>query len=199
MIGDDDEADEIMKNEACDSLHTFPTTASELHLTPVDFSRTRNPTWTRTQVRLSYLQEVGSVGPGIHWSVSASSKFQPPWTSHLSSKHHWFPCEIESLTFFCRNGLDWTSLGLGIPLPSLMTKKLKSLRACRVAWVELEDIPQGKLVNWAADVFDDALQFGSGSHVLIIQQISPRCLMYPSTFVRIFRNEPELRSISTLF
>ena len=60
MMDSEEEADEIMKDEACDSLQTSPATASELHLTPVDFPRTQNPTWTRTRVGLSYSQEVGS-------------------------------------------------------------------------------------------------------------------------------------------
>jgi len=83
-MDDDDEADEIMKDEACDSLHTFPATASELHLTPVDFPR--NPIWTRTLVRLPSSgsgvffdpeSQTSRMGPGIHGSISPSSKFQP--------------------------------------------------------------------------------------------------------------------------
>jgi len=48
---------------------------------------------------------------------------------------------------FRRNVPGWTNFRLGTRLPTLMTKKLKSLRECTVALVELEDIPERQLDN----------------------------------------------------
>ena len=83
---DDDEADETMKDEAYDSLHTFPVTASELHPTPLEESywnrNTDEAVWSSGSGSSS--TQISRIGPSIHRLVSPRvqifSLCEGPWT-----------------------------------------------------------------------------------------------------------------------